>query len=69
MSKLKYNKNMIYNEFKPDFLRLIKEYPELKKYLINKDENKEIIENTENNFSFDWSNNDLSLLINLNYFI
>ena len=57
MSKLKYNKNIIYNEFKPDFLILIKEFPELKKYIIKHNDNK--IEE----FSFDWSNNDLSLLM------
>ena len=56
MSKLKYNKNIIYNEFKPDFLILIKEFPELKKYIIKHNDNKE-------EFSFDWSNNDLSLLM------
>ena len=71
MSKLKYNKNIIYNEFKPDFLILIKEFPELKKYIINKDDKAEKIENIENNISFDWSNNELSLLMTkciLNYY-
>ena len=64
MSKLKYNKNIFYNEFKPDFLILIKEFPELKKYIIKHDEKIE-------EFSFDWSNNDLSLLMTksiLNYY-
>jgi 23S rRNA (adenine1618-N6)-methyltransferase len=64
MSKLKYNKNIFYNEFKPDFLILIKEFPELKKYIIKYDEKIE-------EFSFDWSNNDLSLLMTksiLNYY-
>lgn len=64
MSKLKYNKNIFYNEFKPDFLILIKEFPELKKFIIKYDEKIE-------EFSFDWSNNDLSLLMTksiLNYY-
>ena len=64
MSKLKHNKNIFYNEFKPDFLILIKEFPELKKYIIKHDEKIE-------EFSFDWSNNDLSLLMTksiLNYY-
>ena len=66
MSKLKYNKNIIHNEFKPDFLILIKEFPELKKYIIKKDQN-----DLEGEFSFDWSNKNLSLLITksiLNYY-
>ena len=65
----KKNIEIVYNEFKPDFLKLIKEYPELKKYLIlkNKDEDFEKCEE----FSFDWSNNNLSLLMTkciLNYY-
>ena len=65
MSKLKYNKNIFYNEFKPDFLILIKEFPDLKKYIIKQNE-----ENKEEIY-FDWSNNDLSLLMTksiLNYY-
>ena len=62
MSKLKYNKNIFYNEFKPDFLILIKEFPELKKFIIKYDEKIE-------KFSFDWSNNDLSLFPFLYFFI
>jgi hypothetical protein len=56
MSKTKFNKNIFYNEFKPDFLILIKEFPDLKKYIIKQNE-----ENKEEIY-FDWSNNDLSLL-------
>ena len=81
MSKLKFYKNIIYNEFKPDFLIclsnnnnyvdlfkgliLIKEFPELKKYIIKHNDN-ELEE-----FTFDWNNSDLSLLMTksiLNYY-
>lgn len=61
---------IVYNEFKPDFLKLIKEYPELKKYLILKNKDEEDIEKCEE-ISFDWSNNNLSLLMTkciLNYY-
>ena len=60
-----YNKNIIDNEFKPDFLILIQEFPELKKYII-KEGNK-----NKDQFNFDWSNNELSLLMTksiLNYY-
>ena len=59
----KKNKEIINNEFNPDFLILIKQFPELKKYLTIKNENGE--------YSFDWSNNNLSLLMTkciLNYY-
>ena len=65
MSKTKFNKNIFYNEFKPDFLILIKEFPDLKKFII-----KQNVEKLEE-ISFDWSNNDLSLLMTksiLNYY-
>jgi len=65
----KKNIEIVYNEFKPDFLILIKEYPELKKYLIMKNRDEDI-EKCED-FSFDWSNNNLSLLMTkciLNYY-
>ena len=54
------------NEFKPDFLKLIEKYPELKKYLILKNKDEEDIEKCEE-ISFDWSNNNLSLLTLLYY--
>ena len=57
MSKTKFNKNIFYNEFKPDFLILIKEFPDLKKYIIKQNEEK------LEEISFDWSNNNLSLLM------
>ena len=57
MSKVKYNKNIFSNDFKPDFLILMKQFPELKKFIIKQDEDKEKV------FSFDWSNNDFSLLM------
>ena len=63
--KTKFNKNIFYNEFKPDFLILIKEFPDLKKYIIKQNEEK------LEEISFDWSNNDLSLLMTksiLNYY-
>ena len=59
----KKNKEIIYNEFKPDFSLLIKEYPELKNYLTT--------DNEEGHYSFDWTNNKLSLLMTkyiLNYY-
>ena len=65
MSKSNFNKNIFYNEFKPDFLLLIKEFPELKKYILKQDEEK------KEEIAFDWSNNDLSLLMAksiLNYY-
>ena len=65
MSKSNFNKNIFYNEFKPDFLLLIKEFPELKKYILKQDEEK------KEEIAFDWSNNDLSLLMTksiLNYY-
>ena len=65
MSKTKFNKNIFYNEFKPDFLILIKEFPDLKKFIIKQNEEK------LEEISFDWSNNDLSLLMTksiLNYY-
>ena len=64
---LKKSIEIVYNEFKPDFLKLIKEYPELYLILKNKDED---IEKCEE-FSFDSSNNNLSLLMTkyiLNYY-
>ena len=57
MSKTNFNKNIFYNEFKPDFLILIKEFPDLKKYIIKQNEEK------LEEISFDWSNNNLSLLM------
>ena len=57
MSKTKFNKNIFYNEFKPDFLILIKEFPDLKKYIIKQNEEK------LEEISFEWSNNNLSLLM------
>ena len=57
MSKTKFNKNIFYNEFKPDFLILIKEFPDLKKFIIKQNEEK------LEEISFDWSNNELSLLM------
>ena len=57
MSKTKYNKNIFTNEFKPDFLLLIKEFPELKKYILKQDKEK------KEEVTFDWSNNDFSLLM------
>ena len=65
MSKSNFNKNIFYNEFKPDFLLLIKEFPELKKYILKQDKDK------KEEIAFDWSNNDLSLLMTksiLNYY-
>lgn len=65
MSKTKFNKNIFYNEFKPDFLILIKEFPDLKKYILKQNEEK------KEEISFDWTNNDLSLLMTksiLNYY-
>ena len=65
MSKSNFNKNIFYNEFKPDFLLLIKEFPELKKYILKQDKEK------KEEIAFDWSNNDLSLLMTksiLNYY-
>ena len=49
--------NIFYNDFKPDFLTLIKEFPELKKYILKQNED------NEEEFQFDWSNNELSLLM------
>ena len=57
--------NIFYNDFKPDFLTLIKEFPELKKYILKQNEDNEA------EFQFDWSNNELSLLMDksiLNYY-
>lgn len=57
--------NIFYNDFKPDFLTLIKEFPELKKYILKQNED------NEEEFQFDWSNNELSLLMDksiLNYY-
>ena len=57
--------NIFYNDFKPDFLTLIKEFPELKKYILKQNED------NEGEFQFDWSNNELSLLMDksiLNYY-
>ena len=57
--------NIFYNDFKPDFLTLIKEFPELKKYKLKQNED------NEDEFQFDWSNNELSLLMDksiLNYY-
>ena len=57
--------NIFYNDFKPDFLTLIKEFPELKKYILKQNED------NEDEFQFDWSNNELSLLMDksiLNYY-
>ena len=51
----KKNKEIIYNEFKPDFSLLIKKFPELTKYTLLKNEDGE--------YSFNWSDNKLSLLI------
>ena len=57
--------NIFYNDFRPDFLTLIKEFPELKKYILKQNED------NEEEFQFDWSNNELSLLMDksiLNYY-
>jgi 23S rRNA (adenine1618-N6)-methyltransferase len=57
--------NIFYNDFRPDFLTLIKEFPELKKYKLKQNED------NEDEFQFDWSNNELSLLMDksiLNYY-
>ena len=57
--------NIFYNDFSPDFLTLIKEFPELKKYKLKQNED------NEDEFQFDWSNNELSLLMDksiLNYY-
>ena len=65
MSNAKNKKNIFYNDFKPDFLTLIKEFPELKKYILKQNED------NEGEFQFDWSNNELSLLMDksiLNYY-
>ena len=65
MSNAKNKKNIFYNDFKPDFLTLIKEFPELKKYILKQNEDNEA------EFQFDWSNNELSLLMDksiLNYY-
>jgi 23S rRNA (adenine1618-N6)-methyltransferase len=65
MSNTKNKKNIFYNDFKPDFLTLIKEFPELKKYILKYNED------NEEEFQFDWSNNELSLLMDksiLNYY-
>ena len=65
MSNAKNKKNIFYNDFKPDFLTLIKEFPELKKYILKQNED------NEEEFQFDWSNNELSLLMDksiLNYY-
>ena len=51
--------NIFYNDFKPDFLTLIKEFPELKKYILKQNED------NEEEFQFDWSNNELSLFFSL----
>jgi len=62
----KKNKEIIYNDFKPDFSILINIFQELKKYIKEKKEKDEI-----NEFTFDWSNNNLSLLMTkciLNYY-
>ena len=60
----KKNKEIIYNEFKPDFSILIKEYPELKNFL-------KIQSDDIGQYSFDWSKKELSLLMTkhiLNYY-
>ena len=65
MSNTKNKNNIFYNDFKPDFLTLIKEFPELKKYILKQNED------NEGEFQFDWSNNELSLLMDksiLNYY-
>ena len=65
MSNAINKKNIFYNDFKPDFLTLIKEFPELKKYILKQNEDNEA------EFQFDWSNNELSLLMDksiLNYY-
>jgi 23S rRNA (adenine1618-N6)-methyltransferase len=65
MSNTKNKNNIFYNDFKPDFLTLIKEFPELKKYILKQNED------NEEEFQFDWSNNELSLLMDksiLNYY-
>ena len=65
MSNSKNKNNIFYNDFKPDFLTLIKEFPELKKYILKQNED------NEEEFQFDWSNNELSLLMDksiLNYY-
>jgi 23S rRNA (adenine1618-N6)-methyltransferase len=65
MSNTKNKNNIFYNDFKPDFLTLIKEFPELKKYILKQNED------NEDEFQFDWSNNELSLLMDksiLNYY-
>ena len=65
MSNAINKKNIFYNDFKPDFLTLIKEFPELKKYILKQNED------NEEEFQFDWSNNELSLLMTksiLNYY-
>ena len=59
MSNAKNKKNIFYNDFKPDFLTLIKEFPELKKYILKQNEDNEA------EFQFDWSNNELSLFFSL----
>ena len=65
MSNTKNKNNIFYNDFRPDFLTLIKEFPELKKYILKQNED------NEEEFQFDWSNNELSLLMDksiLNYY-
>ena len=65
MSNSKNKNNIFYNDFKPDFLTLTKEFPELKKYILKQNED------NEEEFQFDWSNNELSLLMDksiLNYY-
>ena len=65
MSNTKNKNNIFYNDFRPDFLTLIKEFPELKKYILKQNEDNEA------EFQFDWSNNELSLLMDksiLNYY-
>ena len=52
---IKNNKEIVNNNFMPDFSILINEFPELKKYMIKNDDTEA--------FSFDWSDNNLSLLM------
>ena len=47
---IKNNKEIVNNNFMPDFSILINEFPELKKYTIKNDDTEA--------FSFDWSDND-----------